>query len=96
MYSVIIAEQADQDLVDIAEYIALDNPSRAITFTEELLEAALEQLSQFPDTGKHYSSKHKCLPYKDYLIFYAIDYQQKRVGIVHITHAAQYTTYKDL
>ena len=52
MFNVISSKNADENIVNIAEFIALDNPYRAITFTQELLESTRSRLSSFPYSGK--------------------------------------------
>ena len=39
-------------LLEIGEYIALDNPQRAITFIDEIIGSLQKQLSIFPFSGK--------------------------------------------
>jgi len=95
MYQVSLTQNANQDLEDIAEYISLDNPYRAISFVQELIEYAIHTLSHYPATGtKHRHSYRKA--YKRYLIFYDIVEQDKRVVITHIKNPAQYTAYYQL
>lgn len=72
---VIITEAAETDLEEIADYIALDSPRRAITFTEELLQAALrlgEYPKSYPLVPRYESTGIRRRPYGSYLIFYAV------------------------
>ena len=39
---VVLTEKAEDDLIRIADYIARDNPERAISFIRELRDAALQ------------------------------------------------------
>ncbi len=43
-------ENAARRLAEVEEYIARDNPGRAATFVDELIDAA-ERLGEFPDIG---------------------------------------------
>ncbi len=95
MYQVIRAKEADNDLNSIADYIALDNPYRAITFVLDLLHAVEKVLSEFPDSGTKHRVYH-CIPYERYLIFYDINHKTKTVEITHIKNTAQYNSYKNL
>lgn len=51
MAEVIWTEPALQDLDDLAEYIALDNPSAACNLVDDVLNKA-ERLADFPDSGR--------------------------------------------
>jgi plasmid stabilization system protein ParE len=52
MYQVEIADSAEQDLEAIAEFIALDNPYRAISFVQDIQLFATDVLSECPWSGK--------------------------------------------
>ncbi|MFN3943404.1 MAG: type II toxin-antitoxin system RelE/ParE family toxin [Allosphingosinicella sp.] len=45
------APEAEADLIDIATYIAADNPERALSFVDEL-EASCAGLLDYPDSGR--------------------------------------------
>ena len=63
---------ARADLLDIARYIARDDPARALTFVDEL-EAASTKLLPFPDTGRarpELAPDLRSKPYGSYVIFY--------------------------
>jgi plasmid stabilization system protein ParE len=87
---VVVTEAAEADLERIGDWIAADNPARAVTFVVEL-RACCEQLahspraysivSQFGRTGIRRRSYH------DYLVFYRI--RGNRIEILHILHGAQ-------
>lgn len=51
-YRVMIMPTAKEGLLEIAEYIALDNPTRAISFIDELTSALKNSLSIFPYAGR--------------------------------------------
>ena len=51
MAEVIWTEPALQDLGDLAEYIALDNPSAASNLVDDVLNKT-ERLADFPDSGR--------------------------------------------
>ena len=42
MIEVIIADEAERELSDIIRYISIDNPVRAETFVEELLNKSID------------------------------------------------------
>jgi toxin ParE1/3/4 len=63
---------AQSDLMDIAMFIAQDNPKRALTFVEEL-EGKCEALSRAPGIGTSRAELGegiRVLPHGRYLIFY--------------------------
>ncbi len=51
-YQIIIMPSAREGLLAIGEYIALDNPVRAITFVDEIIASLEKTLSIFPLSGK--------------------------------------------
>jgi plasmid stabilization system protein ParE len=95
MYQVYITEPAEQDLEEIAEYIAIDNPYRALSFIEEIQSTALKVLSEFPKSGKRYKKSY-CFPFHHYLIFYDVNDKQRTVAIHTIKHSGQYKAYRPL
>ncbi|CAC9957189.1 hypothetical protein [uncultured Gammaproteobacteria bacterium] len=51
-YQIIIMPSAREGLLVIGEYIALDNPTRTITFVDEMTTSLNKTLSIFPYSGK--------------------------------------------
>ena len=51
-YRVAFADTAEEGLLNIVDYIALDNPVRAVSFVGELTVSVREMLSAFPYSGK--------------------------------------------
>ena len=94
MYKVTISTKAQNNLSDIARYIAQDSPSRAITFTHSIIDNFKARVSLFPKTGTKCKDFYYTV-YKSYLIFYDIDENATEVVILHVIHSAQYTAYKD-
>ena len=94
-YNVIKAKSVEDDLEEIANYIAEDNPYRAISFTQEILRDAENTLNHFPKKLQRYKDCHMW-PYKGYLVFYDINEISKTVEIIMVTHASQYNKYKHL
>lgn len=87
---VVITEAAKRDLLAIGDYIRPDNPSRAASFVQELLDHC-EWLAELP-------RRHPLVPryerygirrcvHADYLIFYRVG--TDRVDVIHILHGAQ-------
>jgi toxin ParE1/3/4 len=81
--------EAKLDLLAIADYIATDNPRRAVTFIEELedrckaLAKAPKAPRQFPQLG---ADAH-ILPYRNYLILYRD--LPTEISIERILHGAR-------
>ncbi len=87
---VVFSDAAEADLEDIGDYIAKDNPRRALTFVRELRSVAL-RLGDMPRVlplvprYEHYGIRRR--PSGNFLIFYRIEGEQ--VFIVHILHGAR-------
>jgi addiction module RelE/StbE family toxin len=86
---IILTPKAEGDLDRIGEYIAIDNPVRAASFVDELLDRCAS-LAEFPERFpivQRYKRHHirRCL-HGDYLIFYRVE--ADLVRILHILHGA--------
>lgn len=91
-YRVIIAKTAKDDLREIAEYIAKDNPVRAISFVKELAESLEELLSTFPLSGTPYLDIEEDIrshPYGRYISFYRVKKTQNQVEVLHVFSASR-------
>ena len=51
-YQIKIMPSAREGLLEIGEYIALDNPTRAVTFVDEITDSLEKILSVFPYSGR--------------------------------------------
>jgi toxin ParE1/3/4 len=86
----IFTENAKNDLENISDYIALDNPRRAISFIQEIRDRCM----RIVDTPLGYPLLPNRMPptrkvaFKNYVIIYTTD-AQKNIVILHIHHAAQ-------
>lgn len=95
-YTVIFTDTARQDLRDIALWIADQSKDleTARHFVNELRENC-KRLNKFPSTGvlprDHIlkSLGYRFIPYKDYLIFYLTDDENKSVTVMAIFNARQ-------
>jgi toxin ParE1/3/4 len=87
---VIIATAARSDLTAIGDYIAVDNPARAATFVDELVDRC-EDLATMAERFQlltPFAAKGiRRRPYKGYLILYRID--SDIVHVVRIVHGAR-------
>lgn len=91
-YKVVLTDTANDGLLNIAEYIALDSPARAETFIEEIVGSLNQTLSVFPLAGKVYEEieakvEIRSLPYKNYMSFYRV--RNDVVEILYIFNSAQ-------
>ena len=89
-YKVVFTRAADTDFDEIIDYIAQDNPTRAITFVDELRDVAINTRSVFPKAG---SSIRELGAYfhvhKNYVIVYDIDEDEHCVIVHMISHGAR-------
>ncbi|MBY4609697.1 type II toxin-antitoxin system RelE/ParE family toxin [Rhizobium sp. 9T] len=85
---VFITARAETDLERIADYIAMDNPQRAVSFIHELVDRC-EHLADTPN-GFSLVPRYEHIrrrPYGNYLIFYRVG--EDRIEILHILNGAQ-------
>jgi len=90
MIEIILTKEAENDLVDIIEYIARDNPKRAKTYTVELLEKADNTISTFPFSCPLDNKKLNIRKfiYGKYNIYYKYIESEEKAYILHIFNAA--------
>ena len=83
---------AEQDLLSIHDWIASDNPERAITFVEEL-DRTVTKLAFYPYQGvvprhpKLREAGYRVLIVGDYLAFYKV--RGKTVQIYRVVHGSR-------
>lgn len=81
--------EAESDLEQIADYIAKDNPPRALSFVQELrgkCEALADNPLAFPLVPRYEGYGIRRRVHGNYLIFYHVGAEQ--VVIVHVLHGA--------
>jgi toxin ParE1/3/4 len=79
----------EDDLEQIADYIALDNPNRALSFTREI-RARCRQLIDHPESGATRNEIRpgiRILPFWRYVIYYKIE--ADHVWIARVLHSAR-------
>ena len=87
----VMTRRARADLKAIARYIARDNPRRAVTFADELLEKCRDIARMpvaFPLVEGHEAEGVRRRVHGNYLIHYVV--QGSTVVILHVTHAGQH------
>lgn len=87
--NVVIAAEAEADLHDIAIFIALDNPARAATFVQDLVEQC-SSLAEQPlrhGIATEYGQRLRRFPYRGYSIHYQV-FETDQVVIIQILNDA--------
>lgn len=83
---------AESDLEAIADYIARDNPRRALSFVRELRDKCL-RLAHMPEAyplvPRYEAQGVRLRVHGRYQIFYRITGQPPRVDVLHILHQAR-------
>jgi toxin ParE1/3/4 len=88
--AVVVTSRAWQDLREIIDYIAKDNPTAALQLSERLLESALS-LGQAPLMGcrmKGFPSV-RMMVCRRHLIIYKVDPAQKKLLVLRFWHSAR-------
>ena len=87
MYAVRLAPKALDDLRSIANYIAQDNPARAMTFIDEIQHKAKAFLATAPNGGSLYKYKTRYFPVGNYVVLYEVNEPAKQVDVLHVVSA---------
>jgi len=77
----IFSPLAASDLEEIGDYIARDNPHRAITFVREIREHC-QKIVSFPEAAQlhpEYGDGVRMIPHGRYLIFYTVQTGHVRI-----------------
>ena len=85
-----LTAEAENDLEQIADYIAQDNPKRALSLVLALRDKCLSLADApygFPPVTQYERHSIRRRVYGNYLIFYRID--GDHVSIIHILHGAR-------
>jgi plasmid stabilization system protein ParE len=91
-YSVEYLPAAEQDLVDILDYIARDDPAAGRNFVDRI-DQTIGRLSFFPNSGQRPREDrlrrrgYRVLVVGDYLVFYVI--VSRRVEVRRVIHGAR-------
>ena len=74
MKPVIFSAKAEDDLEEIADYIAVDSPRRALSFIHKLREQC-QKLELFPESFRRFPElgpEARIMPYKKYVVLYRV------------------------
>ena len=93
-YRVAFADTAEEGLLNIVDYIALDNPARAVSFVGELTVSVRKMLSAFPYSGKvvedfGFEQEVRVWPYGDYNSYYHVIQDKQLVEVLFVFHASR-------
>jgi toxin ParE1/3/4 len=86
---VVFSAEAEADFERIGDYIAKDNPWRALSFVQELHQTALSLADApraFPLVPRYEHHGIRRRVFGNYLIFYCVG--DAEVAVLHILHAA--------
>jgi len=83
-FQVFFTSAADADLDGIIDFIARDNPVRAMEFVTELQERINTILGEFPLSGNQYQ-RSRYLAFDNYVVVYDVDEQAREVYILLVT-----------
>ena len=86
---VVISPTAQRDLLDIIDFIAADNPARALSFVGELEQRARGQLATFPKGGRAYKNRLRFIVIERYVVVYDFDEAANLVAIHHVHGAGE-------
>jgi len=84
-------DRALNDLADIFDYVALDNPAAAARLVTELLEQ-FDRAGDFPNIGRkadEIAADHRVRVHGRYLLIYAVYDGEKVVELVRVVHGAR-------
>jgi toxin ParE1/3/4 len=76
-------DQAKDDLREILDYIAVENPRAAERYVSEL-QAACERLAPFPMSGRLYNDQFRVLVFRNHLVFHRYDESAGIVSVVMV------------
>ena len=77
-----------ENMGTIADYIAQDNPDRAVTFVQEIRQKT-NVLADFPSVGRvgRVSGARELVAHKNYIVVYRM--KGKTVEIIRVRHTSQ-------
>ncbi|MCG8274200.1 type II toxin-antitoxin system RelE/ParE family toxin [Aquamicrobium sp. NLF2-7] len=87
---VVWTPEANQDRLEILEYIATDNPRAAARMDQLFIDAA-GQLGEFPKLGRSgkIPNTRELIPHESYRLIYEVDEAAKTVWVLVLIHTAR-------
>jgi plasmid stabilization system protein ParE len=86
-YTILFTHDAVADFNNISDFIAQDNPYRALTFIDELQKRTKTTLSLAPYAGQIYKEKTRYIILSEYVVLYETEDSNKTVNILRIIHS---------
>jgi len=87
-YKIVFTKAAESDLDNIIEYIAEDNPDRAISFVQELRMACTDTLALVPKAGAEFLDA-RYFVFGNYIVVYDVDDTNQTIIVHMITHGSR-------
>jgi toxin ParE1/3/4 len=93
-YRIEITPTAREGLLEIGEYIALDNPTRAITFIDEITDSLQKNLSIFPYSGKvaddvEVDQEIRMWSHGNYISYYRVVEEKQLVEVLYVFNTSR-------
>jgi plasmid stabilization system protein ParE len=83
-YRVLFTEHADADFDSISDFIAADNPRRALSFVAELQERSVAFLSTTPNAGTRVGDQRFAV-FGRYIAVYHVDDEERLVTVMIVS-----------
>lgn len=100
MVKIKLTKKARIDLQEIEGYIALDNPIRAFSFVEEMMQSFISTVGEHPLSSPLYNRQKNVrrFVYQAYNIYYHYDSNNNVATVLHVLNAAtlRNVTLKDI
>ena len=87
-YTLVFTQEAEDDFDQIIDYIATENPVRALSFIEELRDSLINTLEVAPKGGRRILNA-RFFVFGNYIAVYDVDHAHNRVVIHMVTHASR-------
>jgi toxin ParE1/3/4 len=89
-FKVLITDSAQNDLREILEFVAQDDPRAAERLGKKLIVRAMS-LANLPERYAFYDARRgiRKMPMSPYLLFYTCDHAASVVNILHFWHGAR-------
>ncbi len=91
MAEALLRSAANDDLLDIPEYIARDAPAGAEAFIDHSLDRR-PRLAEIPGAGRAFGTRHRSLrmcPFRPYVILYRPPDADEGIDVLRVVHAAR-------
>jgi len=83
-YAVFFTAAARSDFDEIAEFIALDSPKRALSFVDELQTRIQDTLAVAPNGGRRYKGETRFLSFANTTVLYEVNESAMEVFVLKV------------